>query len=119
MEIKFGDAADRISLAWMVGRLRQRVRSRRMGEETLGYLDGSLRVLVDRLVEELNKSGVEIHFGSCVQRLIIEDGCISGVDTQNGPIDGDKFLSTIATPILAKVVRPISDINRLSGQLCP
>lgn len=109
LEIKFGDAADQITLAWMAGRLRQRVLSRRMGEEMLGYLNGSLQVLVDRLVEELNKRGVEIHLGSSVQRLIIEDGCISGVDTKNGPIYGDKVLSTIATPILAKLVRPISD----------
>ena len=109
LEIKFGDAANRITLAWMAGRMRQRIRSRRLGEETLGYLDGSLQVLIDRLVEELDKRGVKIYLGSYVQRLIIENGRISGVATNNGPVHGDKVLSTIATPILAKLVRPISD----------
>ena len=60
LESKFGAAAPRIPLAWMAGRLRQRARSRRRGREQLGYLAGSLQMLVDRLAEVLAAAGVEI-----------------------------------------------------------
>ena len=36
LEVKFGDKADQIPLAWIAGRLRQRVLSRRAGKEKLG-----------------------------------------------------------------------------------
>ena len=58
MNIKFGAAADQIPLAWMAGRLRQRVRSRQEGTEMLGYLRGSLQVSVDRLTDRLVEMGV-------------------------------------------------------------
>jgi protoporphyrinogen oxidase len=55
LDIKFGPYANDVPLSWMVGRMRQRVNSRRRGSEKLGYLDGSLQVLLDALLAELRR----------------------------------------------------------------
>ena len=104
---KFGDAAERVPLAWMAGRLRQRARSRKAGVERLGYLDGSLQVLVDRLVERLTKDGVDLRLAAPVERLITAEGCVVGVSTPAGDVTGDAVLATVPTAILAPLVRPL------------
>ncbi len=108
MDIKFGDAADQIPIAWMAGRLRQRARSRDGTEEKLGYLKGSLQVLVDRLVEMLREEGVEVRCNAPVEQLITSDGHVAGVETPEQEIEADAVLSTIPTPILAGLVEDIN-----------
>ena len=51
LEIKFGSYANRIPTAWMVGRLKQRMNSRKGTEEHLGYIKGSLQTLTDTLTK--------------------------------------------------------------------
>lgn len=105
--IKFGDAASRIPLAWMAGRLRQRVRSRKKGEERLGYLRGSLQVLVDRWVEELRGKGIEIKLNAKCDRFLMEDGHVVGVHTSQGEVRGDVVVSTLPTTALSSLVKPL------------
>jgi protoporphyrinogen oxidase len=107
LESKFGAAAPRIPLAWMAGRLRQRARSRRLGREQLGYLAGSLQVLVDRLAEVLAATGVEIIVGRPVTEILVENGRVAGVRSDCGEIRADRVVSTVPTTILAEWVRPI------------
>jgi protoporphyrinogen oxidase len=107
---KFGDAAERVPLAWMAGRLRQRARSRKAGEERLGYLSGSLQVLVDRLVETLTAGRVELRLSAPVERLITEGGRVVGVATTKGDVTGDAVLATIPTAILAPLVKPVNAV---------
>jgi protoporphyrinogen oxidase len=108
MDVGFGDAADQIPIAWMAGRLRQRARSRDGTEEKLGYLKGSLQVLVDRLVEVLREDGVEVRCNAPVEQLITSDGHVAGVETPEQEIEADAVLSTIPTPILAGLVEDIN-----------
>jgi protoporphyrinogen oxidase len=109
MDIKFGDAADQVPIAWMAGRLRQRARSRDGTEEKLGYLKGSLQVLVDRLVEVLREDGVEVRCNAPVEQLITSDGHVAGAQTPEQEIEADAVLSTIPTPILAGLVKDLND----------
>ncbi|PSQ96395.1 MAG: FAD-dependent oxidoreductase [Bacteroidetes bacterium SW_9_63_38] len=104
MNVKFGDAAGQIPIAWMAGRLRQRARSRDGTEEKLGYLKGSLQVLVDRLVEVLRENGVEIHCDAPVKKFVTGDRGVTGVQTPESTLEADAVLSTIPTPILAGLV---------------
>lgn len=108
MNVKFGDAADQIPIAWMAGRLRQRARSRDGTEEKLGYLKGSLQVLVDRLVEALREDGVEVRCDAPVEQFTTSDGHVTGVQTPEQTLDADAVLSTIPTPILAGLVEEIN-----------
>lgn len=124
-ESKFGDIADRVPLAWMAGRLRQRARSRRGGEERLGYLAGSLQVLVDTLVADLQQRGVLLYLSNPVTALIREEGQVVGAATPAGELYGDAVLVTTPTPALAKLVQPLdagyaTALNRIEylGAMC-
>lgn len=115
LESKFGPAADRVPLAWMAGRLRQRARSRRLGREQLGYLEGSLQALVDRLVDELLARGVEIRLGAKTDSLLVEEGRVAGVRAGGRTIRADAAVATIPTAVLAELLRP--DAPRYAGEL--
>ena len=106
LRIKFGAAAPEVPLAWMAGRLRQRVRSREGAEEQLGYLQGSLQVLVDTLVDALRRMGVAIETNTPVQKLWVERGATRGVEVGGRLRNADAVLSTVPTPLLAQWVRP-------------
>ncbi|MCY2984804.1 MAG: NAD(P)/FAD-dependent oxidoreductase [Planctomycetota bacterium] len=102
LEIKFGESASRVPLAWMAGRLRQRARSRDGSQEKLGYLRGSLQILVDRLVSEIKSLGVKIQLGVPTKRFLFdEDGAVVGIETTAGAFKADRVLATVPTPILA------------------
>ncbi len=110
MVSKFGRAAERIPLAWMAGRLRQRARSRAGADELLGYIDGSMQLLVDALKVKLEDCGVSITTSSPATSLISRDGVVAGVETASGPIFGDRVISCVPTPILAKLVKAIDPV---------
>ena len=106
LESKFGEAAPRVPLAWMAGRLRQRMRSRKASSEQLGYLDGSLQRLVDRFISVLKDFGVEIHLNTPVDRLVVDGPgrTASGVEAAGRFHEADQVLATIPTPVLAPLV---------------
>lgn len=107
LSIKFGDAAEQVPLAWIAGRMRQRVRSRSGAEERLGYLRGSLQVLVDRLVEEFGRLGGRLTLNARLEHLVQLEGRVTGVATSVGVIQADAVVATIPTAVLAPFVREI------------
>ena len=127
LESKFGEAAPQVPLAWMAGRLRQRLRSRRVSSEQLGYLDGSLQRLVDGLVAALEDLGVKIHLGTPAERLAIDGQrkVVTGVEAGGQLHLADRVLATVPTPVLARLVEPhdadyASALNRIEylGAIC-
>lgn len=107
LEIKFGPYADRVPAAWMVGRLRQRMSSRERGGERLGYLHGSLEVLLQALLGRLRERGVEVVCGCPVDSLLVDDGRVKGVRTPQGLHEADDVLVTIPADRFADLVEPI------------
>lgn len=105
LKIKFGEYYSQIPASWMVGRLQQRVGSRKKGKEQLGYLLGSLKVLVDTLSFELEKLGVEIVKGAKVKKLNIEGDELKSIvlDNEESYI-ADKTLCSIAVPYLCQML---------------
>ena len=59
LNIKFGPYANKVPLAWMIGRMAQRLNSRKGGDERLGYINGSWKTLMDTLIARLQEMGVE------------------------------------------------------------
>jgi len=109
LDIKFGPYAAQVPTAWMVGRLRQRMNSRKKGDEKLGYIRGSLKVLLDALLTKLKEAGVELVVNAPVQKLLGNREHITGVETAAGTHLADATLATIPTPALSTLVRPHSD----------
>lgn len=105
LEIKFGPYASQVPAAWMVGRLRQRMNSRKGAEEQLGYLKGSLQVLTDTLARTLTTLGVKIVLNAKLEKLLIRNHTLYGVETTSGVFNDGIFLATIATTYLAPLLR--------------
>jgi len=108
LNIKFGPFASKIPLAWMIGRLRQRMNSRKNSVEHLGYLDGSLNVLLKAITAELTKRNIRILTNSKVDQLIIKDNKIQGVKSGNQIIHGNKVLITIPGESAAGLIQPFN-----------
>ena len=105
LETKFGPYADRVPIAWIIGRLRQRLGSREAGDERLGYLDGSLQVLLDALLARLRSLGVQIITGAHITGLDLRQGALAAVRTTAGEFAGSHFLATIPTAHLAPLLQ--------------
>jgi protoporphyrinogen oxidase len=103
LNVKFGPYFNKIPLAWMIGRLRQRMSSRKQGDERLGYLKGSLQVLCDTLKIKLEELGVEIQTNTSLEKIDISNGMIQSIQTSAGTISGDNFLFTLPTVHLKSI----------------
>jgi protoporphyrinogen oxidase len=105
LEIKFGPYHDRVPIAWMIGRLSQRMQSRQSGEERLGYLEGSLQTLLDRLLQRLNEAGVEMISNARIEELEITNGEMHAVHTTRGRFADGEFIATVPTSHLAPLLK--------------
>lgn len=103
LDIKFGPYADKVPLTWMIGRLAQRLNSRKGGDERLAYINGSWKTLLDTMKAELEKLGVEIITNEPVKELVVEGNQIKGIKTKSLEISGGKYLVTIPSIFFDKV----------------
>jgi protoporphyrinogen oxidase len=104
---KFGQYADEISAVWFWNKLKLRGGSRgRGGEEVLAYYKGGFAALASQLANEICARGGMIRLESPVTALRVEDGRITGVETQHAPVAADAVLATPALPIVADLVEP-------------
>ena len=104
LEIKFGPFASKVPLSWMIGRLRQRMNSRKNGDERLGYLDGSLQVLLDTLLEKLKELNVELVNESPIDQINFNEGTISSIMKGDKTYVGKNYLFTMPATILSKIL---------------
>jgi protoporphyrinogen oxidase len=108
---KFGVAnADSVSADWLVARLRQRARARRVHGDRLGYLRGGLQTLLTTQLRALQADGVAIALASPVSR-IRRDGETWLVDVSapashpaTRRLRAGVVVAAIAGPILADLV---------------
>ncbi len=105
---KFGSSHDRVSAAWLFGRIRIRSNRSTSGEK-LGYLRGGFHRLVARLAESIVAMGGEIRTNCEVSEIGIVDGSVSGVDA-GGRMDCDSVISTVSPRALLKMTPHAPDI---------
>ncbi len=103
---KFGDYSDSISAVWIWNKLKLRGSSRnKKGGESLAYYRGGFAALTSSLKESLRENGVKIETNSAVHTLIVKQNKVVGVGTSDGKdILCDSVLSTVALPILSKII---------------
>jgi len=105
LRIKFGDAHETVSAAWIWHRIHRIATSRRTpwGREHLGYLEHGSATLIDALVRRLAAmDNVTLRTGATVETVLADAGGVQGVR-----VDGDKELlpaghvvSTVALALL-------------------
>jgi protoporphyrinogen oxidase len=104
---KFGTYASQISAVWIWNKLVLRGGSRDKNEkEQLLYYKGSFAAFAQKISEHILSSGGSIQAGTCVEGLIVENGCIKGVKTSDGQIDADAVAATAALPLVADMLEP-------------
>jgi protoporphyrinogen oxidase len=125
LEIKFGPYANKVPTAWMVGRLKQRMNSRKGTEEHLGYIKGSLQTLTDTLTKKLKTMGVKIVLNASLEKLLVKNNALYGVETTKGIFNNTSFLATIPTTHLVPLLKDnasdyAKELSRIeySGAVC-
>jgi protoporphyrinogen oxidase len=103
LDIKFGPYASKVPLTWMIGRLAQRLNSRKGGDESLAYVEGSWKTLLDTIVAKLQEIGVKILTEEPLTEVIIEDDKLTAIKTTKQTIEGGQFLLTIPSIYAAKI----------------
>lgn len=105
LDIKFGPYSNKIPLSWMIGRLRQRLNSRKSGDERLGYLEGGLDTLLQALLSKLKELGVELVNEAPVTSLNFDsNNKLQSIETAKGQFSDSRFLFTIQGTIISNLL---------------
>ncbi|BDB25180.1 NAD(P)/FAD-dependent oxidoreductase [Cupriavidus sp. P-10] len=104
-DYKFYDYADNLSAAWIWSRIRRIGRSRyNLFHEKLGYLDGGSDTLLNAMRDAIIAGGGEFRLSTPVQRVVIENGIVKGIETKGGVESYDKVISTVPLPYVPRIM---------------
>ena len=103
---KFGEQYDKISMAWMWGKIRLRGTSKENGKEVLGYINGSTRLLFERLTEELEGNGARINL-NCKVLSIKKDEQGFMLETQQGNQSFDRVIAALPLPVFGELAEDL------------
>ncbi len=99
---KFGDNKERVSAAWLLGRVR--IRSNRGAKgERLGYIRGGFHALIGKMAENIKKRGGSIRQGD-LSKIEVADGSVRGVVVDGEHIECERIISTVAPHVLEKII---------------
>lgn len=105
LHYKYFEYADNISAAWIWTRIRRVGKSRRnIMQEELGYIEGGSKTLVDSLIDAIVQRGGQVHLSTPVQRVVVEENRVTGVDTAARRFSADAVISTVPTPHVSGMV---------------
>jgi protoporphyrinogen oxidase len=104
---KFGEYASQISAVWFWNKLKLRGGSRgKGGAEVLAYYRGGFAELADELGRAIERDGGTIRLGAPARGLLMRDGRVRGVLTDDGEVEADAVVATPALPIVAELIEP-------------
>jgi protoporphyrinogen oxidase len=102
---KFHEYSSGLSAAWIWSRIRRIGRSRySLFREKLGYLEGASSTLLNALKEAIEARDGAIYLRSAVEKIVIEDGRVLGVEVDGRFEPFDKVISTIPLPYLPRLM---------------
>ncbi len=104
-EYKFYHYSPSISAAWIWSRIRRIARSRYdLFREKLGYLQGGSTTFLNAIQHYIQSRGGHFHLNSPIQRVLIENEKIKGIEVNNQIIQFDHIISTIPLPYIAEIM---------------
>ena len=112
---KFGPRADEIAMVWFWNKIYLRTQSRPgiLGQERLGYFDGSFRVFTDALVEAARREGASLHLNTPVRSVEPRQGGRSfTLDVGGERVQVDALVATTPAPLLARLVPSLPEDYR-------
>jgi len=109
-DYKFHHLAENVSAAWIWSRIRRIGRSRSsIFREKLGFLKGGSQTLLDALSTAIEEDGGQINLRSRIEKVVIEDNKVRGVQVNNEFHAFDKVISTIPVPYLSQIIPDLSE----------
>lgn len=107
---KFSVFAEVVNAVWMWKKLVLRGSTRNdKGEEELAYFKGGFGRLAEKLVEAIRHNGGEVSLGRRVTGIETSGNLVTKCYTDQGVIEGDKYLFTPAFPIIADILSNKAD----------
>jgi len=99
MKSKFGDNAENVSAAWLIGRVKIRSDRGKEGEK-LGYLGGGFNSLIEALSKEITENKGKIFKNKEVTEILINDNRVRGVIIDGEVVPCDAVISTVEPRVL-------------------
>lgn len=104
-DYKFYDHVGNLSAAWIWSRIRRIGRSRfSLFKEKLGYLEGGSKTLLDAMKSAIEVNGGKINLKSAVNKVVIKESEVIGVEVNGRMENFDKVISTIPLPYVPRVM---------------
>lgn len=109
---KFDRYYDKVTMAWLWGRVKQRVDSREGSAEVLGYVNGGFVTIIDALADRIVRQGGSIRLSCPVDRLVhhAETDTVR-VHTSSGHEDHDQVLITVASGVAGHLIRDYHSVD--------
>lgn len=93
--LKFFEYTDNLSASWIGTRIKRIALSRRnLLNESLGYIEGGSETLLDAMERRILALGGRIHLRSGIDRVVVEEGRVTGVQVAGEVRSMDAVLST-------------------------
>jgi len=109
LEEKWGDSAEKISAAWFWGRMKPRIQTRTSGmlSEKLGYMEGSFKTLIEKIVRKIKNLNGTIETSSEVKEISVKNNFVKRVvykkDGKTKETKPDIVISTLPIPAFLKM----------------
>ena len=104
-DLKFYDYANTLSAAWIWTRIKRIGTSRySVMREKLGYLDGGSETLLSALRVAIEQAGGGIRLNTPVERVLHENGQVTGVQVGGQPAHFDVVVSTVPVPFVPRLI---------------
>jgi protoporphyrinogen oxidase len=112
-ELKFYEMADEVSAAWIATRIRRIGNSRRsVFQEQLGYIEGGSETLVTAIAEAFVAMGGRLHLKAPAERVLVEEGRVTGVRAGGQVFAADAVILTVPTPLVSRLVPDLPDASK-------
>ncbi len=102
LQSKFGENKEKVSAAWLLGRVQIRSNRGTKGER-LGYMHGGFHMLIEAMADNIKKREGNIIKGT-VSQIEVADGIVKGVVADGDHIKCDRIISTVAPHILKRII---------------
>lgn len=104
-ELKFYDYTSNLSAAWIWSRVRRIGTSRYdLFREKLGYLQGGSDTLLRGMKAAIENGGGEFRLSTPVQKVLMKEGAVIGVETPEGQEEFNKVVSTVPLPYVPRIM---------------
>jgi protoporphyrinogen oxidase len=104
-ELKFYEFSHDLSAAWIWSRIRRIGRSRySIFKEKLGFIEGGSEAVLNAMSAEIVRRRGQIRLSCPVQRVRLDGGAVSGIETREGFFPCGRIISTVPMPYVARIM---------------